>query len=44
MRDVRISGYRQASCGEGVIGDPLGEEGALGFVGGQGERLPVGGG
>ena len=33
MRDVRISGRRQASWGEGVIGDPLGEEGALGCLG-----------
>ncbi len=36
MRDMPISGYRQASCWDGVIGDLLGEEGALGLVGGQG--------
>jgi hypothetical protein len=42
MRDMPISGYRQASCREGVIGDLLGEESALGLAGGQGERLPAG--
>ncbi len=37
-----ISGYRQASYCEAVIGDLLGEESAFRLVGGQGERLPVG--
>jgi hypothetical protein len=35
-----ISGYWRASGGQGVIGDLLGEEGALGFVSDQGQRLP----
>src|SRR6266496_1305772 len=43
-RGTVIRNQPASSCGESVIGDLLGEEGALGFVSGKGERLPVGGG